>query len=106
MSGSKIDGKYVRLSVGRCEACNRELQESEMYIKGHLSNVELGLCRKCAQYVNNPSVINADDNDWSIPNEKRDYENYKFRDFSEAPVFSLNREQSEAPMDSFFDKGW
>jgi len=54
MSGAKVNGKYVRLSVGRCEACNRELQESEMYIKGSLSNVELGLCRKCAQFVNDP----------------------------------------------------
>lgn len=52
---------YIRLSAGRCEACDKILDESEMKIKGWNSGVELGLCRKCASFVNNPNMHSSDD---------------------------------------------
>lgn len=54
---AKVDGKLVRVAAGKCEACDRTLQDSEMRIKGWNSGVELGLCRKCANFVNNPRLI-------------------------------------------------
>lgn len=49
-----------RVSAGHCEACDKELSESEMRIKGWNSGVELGLCRKCASFVNTPDLVDDD----------------------------------------------
>lgn len=85
-SSSKVDGKYVRISVGRCEACNKILEESEMRTKGYLSNVELGLCRKCSRFVNSPALLINDEADDDLP---KNYDDYQFRGFREAPIASL-----------------
>lgn len=53
----------IRISAGKCEACDKTLDESEMRIRGWNSGVELGLCRKCASFVNNPSLFYTDDED-------------------------------------------
>jgi hypothetical protein len=42
---------------GRCDACDRELQEREMSIGGYATGYPLGLCGKCASFVNTKEAI-------------------------------------------------
>ncbi len=44
---------------GRCAACNKMLEDSEQSIRGYGSGELLGLCRKCASYVNTDQAIMA-----------------------------------------------
>lgn len=91
---AKVDGKLVRVAAGKCEACDRTLQDSEMRIKGWNSGVELGLCRKCANFVNNPRLmIQADESDEArhiFPTSNHnEFEDKSFRGFNDGGFDSL-----------------
>ena len=47
------------LALSRCDACNKVLEDTEKAIRGYASGEELGLCRKCASYVNTREAIDA-----------------------------------------------
>lgn len=59
----RIDAKqpagHVHIASGRCAACNKVLEETEIDIKGYASGAELGLCRRDAGYVNSKANIEA-----------------------------------------------
>lgn len=40
-----------------CAACNKMLEDPDLDIIGYASGMPLGLCRKCASYVNTPGAI-------------------------------------------------
>lgn len=46
---------------GRCDACNKIIEELETSIRGYATGHELGLCRKCASFVNTPQAIDFAD---------------------------------------------
>ena len=46
---------------GRCDACNKIIEEVETAIRGYATGEELGLCRKCASFVNTPHAIGKAD---------------------------------------------
>lgn len=45
------------VTSGRCDACNKIIEELESSIRGYATGEELGLCRKCASFVNTPEAI-------------------------------------------------
>lgn len=47
----------VAMTCGRCEACNKIIEEVDTSIRGYATGEELGLCRKCASFVNTPEAI-------------------------------------------------
>lgn len=51
------------LAGTHCDACNKVLEDTEYTIHGYGSGMELGLCRKCASFVNTPSAIDAAEKD-------------------------------------------
>lgn len=57
------NGKLLRLSCGRCEACNKTLSTVEMKLKGFITGQELGLCGFCSQSVNAYSFLCGEDNE-------------------------------------------
>lgn len=91
---AKVDGKLVRVAAGRCEACDRTLQDSEMRIKGWNSGVELGLCRKCANFVNNPRLIMQSEEQEEAKHifpthTNKDLDEHNFRGFRDGGFDSL-----------------
>ena len=51
----------IPLTVGRCDACNKIIEELETAIRGYATGEELGLCRKCASFVNTPQAVDFAD---------------------------------------------
>ncbi|MDY0087088.1 MAG: hypothetical protein RBS78_00820, partial [Coriobacteriia bacterium] len=47
------------LALSRCDACDKVLEDTEKAIRGYASGEKLGLCRKCASYVNTREAIDA-----------------------------------------------
>lgn len=64
-----LAAKHEPQSGGRCEACNKVLEESEQHIRGYASGYELGLCRRCAHEVNTKEdidkVVGRDQEEWT-----------------------------------------
>jgi len=56
---SHLDYRPPAMAGGRCDACPKILEEDECAIRGYASGEELGLCRKCASFVNTPFAIEA-----------------------------------------------
>lgn len=52
-------GTAEPVSGSRCAACPKILEETECAIRGYGSGKELGLCRKCASFVNTREAIKA-----------------------------------------------
>lgn len=46
------------MACGRCDACGKILEDTEVSIRGYASGEELGLCRRCASNVNTEAAIN------------------------------------------------
>ncbi len=53
----KVKLAFPPLSLGRCDACNKQLEEAEQRIRGYASGCELGFCRRCAAEVNTEQAI-------------------------------------------------
>lgn len=51
----------IPLTSGRCDACNKIIEELETSIRGYATGHELGLCRKCASFVNTPKAVDEAD---------------------------------------------
>lgn len=49
--------QVLTTNSSRCDACNKIMEESEMSIRGYASGNELGLCRRCASFVNTEEAI-------------------------------------------------
>ena len=51
----------VPCTGGKCDACNKIIEEIETAIRGYATGNELGLCRKCASFVNTPQNVDFAD---------------------------------------------
>jgi len=59
----RAKGLPSKIAGSRCDACPKILEESEASIRGYGSGEELGLCRKCASFVNTKQAIDAAESD-------------------------------------------
>lgn len=58
---ARVDVKLASpvVACGRCDACNRELQGSSGSLCGYASGMPLGLCPKCASFVNTKEAVDS-----------------------------------------------